>query len=335
MKKILTISIAAYNVEKYIAQTLDSLIDKELEDIEVLIIIDGSKDRTFEIAKEYEKKYPNVFRAIYKENGGYGSTINKGIELATGKYFKQLDGDDWYNTENLKKICEILRKIDTDIVYTPYIECNEKENKQTISYNDIEKFSDIEKLENVIQYSNNNIPMHSLMYKTEILKNNNIKLQEHCFYTDTEYAIYPFMYSNTIKILTIPLYMYRIGVEGQSMSIEGRIKHYKDHIRINYKLLEEVNKNKNKSKKNINEYLEKFLTRLYANFIGGFMMLLPASKVHYHEIKEFECKINELNANIYNEMSKYRKIVKILRKGKYITYRICYWLKKIKMNKIR
>lgn len=71
--------------------------------LEVLIIVDGGNDKTLEIAKEYESKYPNTFKAVYKENGGYGSTINKGIELATGKYFKQLDGDDWFDTNNLEK----------------------------------------------------------------------------------------------------------------------------------------------------------------------------------------------------------------------------------------
>lgn len=332
MEKILSISIAAYNVEKYISKTLDSLIDEELKDIEVLIIVDGSKDRTLEIAQEYERKYPSIFKAVYKENGGYGSTINKGIELATGKYFKQLDGDDWYNTENLKKICNILRKIDTDIVYTPYIEYNEVENKQIISYNDIEKYSDIENLEDVIKYANKNITMHSLMYKTEILKNNNIKLEEHCFYTDTEYAIYPLIHSNTIKILNIPLYMYRIGIEGQSMSIQGRIKHYKEHIKINYKLFEQVNKNQDKSKQNLNEYLENFLSVLYSNFIGNFMMLLPSNKIHYEELKDFDNKIYRLDDNIYKKMETSSRMVKILRKGKYITYIICHYLKLIKFN---
>lgn len=175
--------------------------------------------------------------------------------------------------------------------------------------------------------------MHSLMYKTEILKNNNIMLQEHCFYTDTEYAIYPFLYSKTIKILTIPLYMYRIGIEGQSMSIEGRLKHYKDHIKVNYKLLEKFNEYNNVIRKNTKTYLENFLTILYANFIGSFMMVLPANNVHYKEIKDFEKDICKLNPNIYKKMNDYSKMVKVLRKGKYITYRICYLLKRCKTIK--
>ena len=90
MKKNLTISIAAYNVEKYIKETLDSLICKNMNLLEVLIIDDGSKDNTDKIAKKYEEKYKGVFKVISKKNGGYGSTINTGVEYATGKYFKQL-----------------------------------------------------------------------------------------------------------------------------------------------------------------------------------------------------------------------------------------------------
>ena len=96
--KLLTISIAAYNVEKFLDKTLSSLCNESIsEDVEVLIIDDGSKDKTSDIAKKYEKKNPKIFKYVYKENGGHGSTINKGIELAQGKYFRVLDGDDYFS----------------------------------------------------------------------------------------------------------------------------------------------------------------------------------------------------------------------------------------------
>ena len=148
MKKILTISIAAYNVEQYIRKTLDSLIINNMDCLEVLIIVDGGNDKTLEIAKEYESKYPNTFKAVYKENGGYGSTINKGIELATGKYFKQLDGDDWFDTNNLEKICnELMKMPDVDVVYTPYIKYMEKDGTEIIKRNNIEEYIEENNLE--------------------------------------------------------------------------------------------------------------------------------------------------------------------------------------------
>ena len=90
MNKVLTISIAAYNVEEYLAETLDScIVHPNLQSyLEVLIVDDGSTDGTLEIAQEYEKEYPEVFHVISKENGGYGSTINAALKIATGKYQK-------------------------------------------------------------------------------------------------------------------------------------------------------------------------------------------------------------------------------------------------------
>lgn len=110
--KILTISVAAYNVEKTLSKTLDSFNDSRIyDDVEVLIIDDGSKDKTKDIAEKYEKLVPQMFKYIKKSNGGHGSTINKGITLATGKYFKVIDGDDWVDTDSLIKFVEKLSKI--------------------------------------------------------------------------------------------------------------------------------------------------------------------------------------------------------------------------------
>ena len=121
MKKILTILIPVYNTEKYIKRCLDSLIDESIIDnIEILIVSDGSKDNSILIAKDYEKKYPNSIKIIEKENGGHGSTINKGLEIATGKYFRVLDSDDWFNTSDFVKLVNYLKNDDSDLVVTNY-----------------------------------------------------------------------------------------------------------------------------------------------------------------------------------------------------------------------
>ena len=134
MEKILTVSIAAYNVQNYIKKTLESLLVGKIDDLEILVEDDGGTDRTINIVKEYEEKYPNIVKLVHKENGGYGSTINKSIEIASGKYFKQLDGDDWYDSENFTEFLNLLRKIDVDAIYTPYKEFYE--NKEIYKLND-------------------------------------------------------------------------------------------------------------------------------------------------------------------------------------------------------
>lgn len=329
MEKILTISIASYNVEKYIEKTLNSLIIDNIDLLEVLVIIDGSKDKTMEIAKKYEKKFPGTFRVIYKENGGYGSTINTGIENAKGKYFKQLDGDDWYNTENLNQLCLDLKNIDVDVVYSSFIEHNDKTNEEKKIKCELDEFPYENILENIISKVDKRITMHSLMFKTKLLKENDIKIQEHCFYTDTEYVFYPLIYSKTIYVFKDAIYVYRVGNEGQSVSRKGRLKHYNDILQVGNRLLNET-KRLEKISPNLRKYLEKYLSQLFSVTIGGYLILLPPTKENYNLIKEFDNKILETNKEIYNNMDKYSKLVKKIRKANYFSYKILYYLKKVK-----
>ena len=98
-EKILTVTVPSYNVQAYLEDCLESFVNSEvMDDIEVLIVNDGSSDDTATIAERYVSKYENTFRLINKENGGHGSTINTGAREARGKYFKVVDGDDWVDT---------------------------------------------------------------------------------------------------------------------------------------------------------------------------------------------------------------------------------------------
>ena len=120
-EKVVTISIAAYNMENYIRKTLDSLLDERIiDDLEVLIVDDGGTDGTLAIAKEYAAKYPDSIFPIHKENGGYGSVLNYTVPRAMGKYFRILDGDDWLKTENLYDWVQLLKTLDVDLFFSPY-----------------------------------------------------------------------------------------------------------------------------------------------------------------------------------------------------------------------
>jgi len=230
MNKVMTISIAAYNVESYLRKCLDSLLIPSMEKIEVLIQNDGSKDQTAAIAREYEEKYPEVFRLVNKENGGYGSTINNSIRMATGKYFKQLDADDWYDTENLENLINILEKTDVDCVYTPYIEHQEETGIQETHAIAGLKVG-VQSIEDTLEDSYF-VHMHVLAFRTELMRTHNVTILEHCFYTDVEYVVYPLIHCKKAFVWDKPIYYYRVGREGQSVSIEGWRKHHAEHAHV-------------------------------------------------------------------------------------------------------
>ena len=105
--KYLTFAIPCYNSAEYMSHAVESILIGG-EDVEILIVNDGSQDETLQIAKQYEEKYPDIVRVIDKENGGHGDAVNAGLRNATGKYFKVVDSDDWVDEQSLRKIMETL-----------------------------------------------------------------------------------------------------------------------------------------------------------------------------------------------------------------------------------
>lgn len=234
MGKILSITIPSYNVEKYIDKCVQSmLVDSILDDIEILIVNDGSKDSTPEIAKGYVAKYPQTVRLIDKENGGHGSTINAGIREATGKYFKVVDGDDWLNTENLEHFIALLKEHEEDVIASNYL-CIRDETYDIITE---KRVSSDDSFYGTVRDMNRGevkevIKMHGLTIRTSILKENNITIDEHCFYVDAEYIAYPMPFVSSVYYDDEYIYMYRLGRNGQSMDIRSMQRNRAMHMKV-------------------------------------------------------------------------------------------------------
>ena len=123
--KYISFAIPCYNSESYMEKAICSILAGG-EDVEIIIVDDGSKDGTLEIAKKYEKEYPAIVKAVTKENGGHGDAVNCGLQAATGKYFKVVDSDDWVNKDALLKILETIKKFvdagtEVDMVIANYV----------------------------------------------------------------------------------------------------------------------------------------------------------------------------------------------------------------------
>lgn len=234
MNKLLTVVIPTYNMQNYLHRCLDSLLlpDKQMEQLEVMVVNDGSKDNSSIIAHEYETKHPKTFRVIDKENGNYGSCINRGLKEATGKYIKILDADDWFDTAEFSRYLDKLQTIDADMILTNHQVVDDAGNLTRKYAYDIEPnklFAFQEYTEPEVYFA-----MHSTTYRSEMLRSINYHQTEGISYTDTEWVFYPQHGVKTCIYLPYDVYRYVVGREGQTMDSKVLLKsvsHYDKLLR--------------------------------------------------------------------------------------------------------
>lgn len=332
--KILTVVIPSYNAEAYLCKNLDSLcIEEILLWLEIIIINDGSKDTTSEIAHRYQSKYPNSIKVIDKENGGHGSGINTGISHATGTYFKVIDADDWVNQEAFDSLINRLRNSTSDIVYSGFLWAYDNGSEITSYKEETKKpFKDVcygkqyqfDTIANDLY-----IKMHNMTIKTEILREHHITVDEHCFYVDTEYITYPIPYVKTIEFLDQWVYMYRIGNAGQSVSLEKMQQYESNYDQVIQALLDfyrKLGKEIPCSEEKI-RYVAKLIGRVLAGKMKV-MLSYPNSKEQKDKMIRFELELKKNYPQIYEKNQ--NTAIKILRKTNYVCYPLAGWLVKRK-----
>ena len=314
MDKILTLSIAAYHVENYLRNTLDHITASSyIDEIEVLVIDDGGKDGSLDIAKEFEAKYPASVHAVHKENGGYGTVVNLALKMAEGKYFKLIDGDDWVDTDGLNRFVEFLHNNEPDAVFTEVKRFDETtqemiEKRRWREWNN--RVLDVGKIDFDIDCG-----MWYLAYRTEHARRYMRELPAKSLYTDVLFSTYPMPYVKTVGFLSEWVYIYRIGRNEQSVSRASRNKHYLEYHEIINRIKEyyyEVNGN------NLPAAIKKrFLEKYRLQILN--LLLLPASK----EIRNMLVKTEEETKKKYPDFYDYaekRKKIRLLRYSNYLAY---------------
>ena len=188
------------------------------EDVEILVVNDGSVDETPKIAKEYEEKYPNMVRLIDQENGGHGAAVNTGIREAKGLYFKVVDSDDWVREDAYLEILDTLRRfagsrevLDMLISNFVYEKEGEKRNKvmryrHALPKNELFTWKDVRHFMKG-QY----ILMHSVIFRTKLLKECGLELPKKTFYVDNIYVFEPLLQVENMYYLDVNFYRYYIG----------------------------------------------------------------------------------------------------------------------------
>lgn len=300
--KYITFAVPCYNSESYMEHCINTLLTGK-DDVEIILVNDGSSDKTKEIADRYQKKYPNIVKAVHKENGGHGSGVNKGLELATGLYYKVVDSDDWVNEEALQKVLETIKKLHhdktlVDMMVVNYVYEREGEQKvikytKTLPENKIFEWSEVGKFKKDAY-----LLMHSVIYRTKFLKDIGLKLPEKTFYVDNIFVYYPLPFIKTMYYLNVDFYRYFIGRSDQSVNEKVMIKRIDQQIFITKTMIDFFNpydywESNRKCAKYLIHYIDIMMS------VSSILLQVSNTDENQHKRKELWKYLKEKNRKLY------------------------------------
>ncbi len=304
--KLLSIAVPCYNSEQYMRKCIDSLLVGG-EDVEILIVDDGStKDRTAEIADEYAARFPSIIKAIHKENGGHGSAVNAGIANATGLYFKVVDSDDWVKEDAYFAILNKLRELaggDTalDMLISNYVYEKEGENRKKVMHqrhilpkDKMFTWADCRRF-----IKGHYILMHSVIFRTKLLKECGIKLPEHTFYVDNLYVFEPLPYVKNMYYLDVNFYRYYIGREDQSVNEGIMISRIDQQLKVNRIMIDYLTDNKTEIVKNkrLYQYMRNYLEIIMT--VSSVLLIRSGAQEHLDMKKELWNYLKSKDKTLY------------------------------------
>ena len=262
--KYISFAIPCYNSQDYMAHAIESILPGG-DEVEIIIVNDGSKDKTSQIAHEYMDKYPDIIKVIDKENGGHGDAVNAGLANASGKYFKVVDSDDWVDEEALHKILMLMRHLEEDNEQIDMLISNyvyEKvgvTHKKCIHYRNVLPQDEVFRWDDIGHFRlDQYILMHSVIYRTDMLKLSQMRLPKHTFYVDNIYVYYPLPHVRKIYYLDVDFYRYFIGREDQSVNEKVMIARVDQQIFVTKTMIDMYQLKKVTSKK-LRQYMINYL----------------------------------------------------------------------------
>ena len=308
--KYVSFVVPCYNSEDYMDRCIDSLLCAG-NDVEIIIINDGSIDKTREIAEDYGLKYPGIIRVINKENGGHGSGVNAGLEKATGVYFKVVDSDDWLEQNALDQLMFTIRNFcekklfNHGIVIPDLFICNYvydhlyEETRHDISYKNVLDEGKMCEWQDIGYFkASQYFIMHSQIFRTAILRESGVKLPEHTFYVDNIFSYQPLPYVEHLYYMDINLYHYFIGREDQSVNEDIMLSRIDQQIRVAKRMLTCVDLHAVKKKEpRLAAYMYRHLSIMMS--ITNILLLLINSEESIILKNKLWSEIKALDKNLY------------------------------------
>ncbi len=309
--KTLTFLVPCYNVSDCVGRCMDSMLDDDIvNDIEILLINDGSTDDTLAVLQDYERRYPTVVRVIDKANGGWGTAINIGIREAKGKYIKEVDADDWVCSEELPAYIAFLKENDIDYIATEYTEYFKADDKH-IRHSYKEEIYDKQiSLNDFWEHHPTawDFPIHAITYRTQMLQDAGIKVGER-YYGDIEYNLYPLPHVQTICVLPYNVTVYFRGSDGQSTSTVGYAKHYKDYAAMSQRITQFLTDAPRTMQPNLYNFIEETVRGTVAKAYYLMMSPVYAGKLDdaKKELKRYDNWLKETDKELYKYCGRQKK----------------------------
>lgn len=303
--KLLSVAIPCYNSAEYMEHCVNTLLTGG-EELEIIIVDDGSTDDTAKIADRLASEHPAIIKAIHQENGGHGEAVNTGLRNATGEYFKVVDSDDWVDEKSLQTIVKTLRymvdkKKGLDMLLSNFVyEKQGVKNKAVMNYRSAIKPRHITSWDGNVHFKiSQYILMHSVIYRTEMLRDCGLELPKHTFYVDNIYVFKPLPYVKKVCYIDVDFYRYFIGREGQSVNEKVMISRIDQHIRVAKIMIEEYS-NMDINSRNLDKYMLQYLDMMMC--IASIMLIRAKTKEALVKKKELWNWLKKEYPDIYKKL---------------------------------
>ncbi len=303
--KLLSVAIPCYNSEAYMEKCIKSILPGG-EEVEIIIVDDGSSDGTAAIADRYAEEYPTIIKAVHQENGGHGEAVNAGIRNATGLYFKVVDSDDWLSREAYLQTLTHLEKLAKGSETVDLFVTNFVYDKQGATHKKVMRFNRFFPQEEIFTWKDmGHLPkgkyllMHSLIYRTQLLKDCGLELPKHTFYVDNLYAYEPLPYVRKMYYLNVDLYRYYIGREDQSVNEQVMIRRIDQQIRVNKRMVD-VYSEGNFTEKHLKKYMFSYLDIITT--VSSIMLIRSGTEEGLEKKKELLEYIRNKDRRVYKEL---------------------------------
>ena len=302
--KLLTVAIPCYNSQDYMEKSIRSALTGG-DRVEVIVVDDGSKDNTLKIAKKYQEKFPDIVKVVHQENGGHGEAVNTGIKNARGLYFKVLDSDDCLGKKALAEALDLLEDMVSKDAGLDMLITNFMYDKQGVKHKKIMKYKKAMPVGRMFGWdelkfgTTQYLLMHSVIYRTKVLRECNMELPRHTFYVDNIYVFQPLPFVKNIYYLDVCLYKYFIGRDDQSVNENIMIKRLDQQYRVTRIMLDIYN-NSEINHPNIDAAMVHYFDMMMC--VPSILSILEGSKERLDDKERLWKDLKETNPLLYKRV---------------------------------